>query len=70
MFDITKLGSNSTRVNQPNLQYYGACHHEYSIRNICVRMCETDPAATKATHFFAGMSAVHSAANNHTVAHR
>jgi hypothetical protein len=47
MFDITKLGSNSTRTNPTDLQCYGACHHGHPTRNICVRICET-AAPTKA----------------------
>jgi hypothetical protein len=70
MFDITKLCSNSIRINRPNLQCYGACHRGHFTRNIYVRICETERAAMKAVQFFADMCAVNSAANYCTVARR
>jgi hypothetical protein len=70
MFDIMKLGGNSTRTNRPNLQCYGACHHGHPTRDICVRICETARGYEGCAKFFAAMSAVHSAANYRTVVDR
>jgi hypothetical protein len=70
MFDITKLGGNSTLTNWPNLQCYGACHQGYPTRDICVRICETARSYEGCAQFFAAMPAVYSAPNYRTVAHR